>query len=265
MVHSYDHATATGRKLQVLNEALKRSRIINARYPDTLSVDKDTIKSGIQEILSPSNTTISFSDIQAEEARLARFDSQYTTDYNKGGKTWSMRVSDQTNATKARETLQINARKAGVQGILQNPKNIERWREIQIKEQEAEEERLLKIELEKKRIQDEIDRKEFARLKILKDIEDEKLAVIREEELRLALIEAPIRAAKQAARFVKIENDLKVKKALEEEEKKKIIIDEPIITPTITPEITPEIVATSSILIPLGIITLLLYSRTARK
>ena len=60
MTHSYDHATATGRKLQVLNEALSRSRTINARYPDTLSVDKDTIKSGIQEILSPNNTTISF-------------------------------------------------------------------------------------------------------------------------------------------------------------------------------------------------------------
>ena len=265
MTHSYDHATATGRKLVLLNEALARSRSLNARYPDTLSIDKDTIKSGIQEILSPSNTTVSLSDIQAEEARLAKFDIQYSRDFSKGGKTWSMMVSDQTNAQKAKQTLQITARKAGVQGILQNPKNIERWVEIQIKEQEAEEERLLKIELEKKKIQDEIKRKEFARLKILQDIENERLAVIREEELRLALIEAPIRAAKQAARFVKIENDLKVKKALEEEEKKKIIIDEPIITSTITPKITPEIVATSSILIPLGIITLLLYSRTGRK
>ena len=161
MTHSYDHATATGRKLQVLNEALSRSRTINARYPDTLSIDKDTIKSGIQEILSPNNTTISLIDIQKEKAVLERFDSQYARDYSKGGKTWSMRVSDQTNATKAFQTLQINLRKLGVQGILQNPKNIERWVEIQIKDEEAEEERLLQIELEKKRIQDEINRKEY--------------------------------------------------------------------------------------------------------
>jgi hypothetical protein len=39
----------------------------------------------------------------------------------------------------------------------------------------------------------------------------------------------------------------------------------PTIVPEITPKITPEIVATSSILIPLGIIGLLLYSRTGRK
>ena len=196
MTHSYDHATATGRKLVVLNEALARSRSLNARYPDTLSADKDTIKSGIQEILSPSNTTVSFSDIQAEEARIAQFDSQYARDFSKGGKTWSMMLSDQTNAQRARETLQINARKAGVQGIINNPKNIERWVEIQIKEKEVEEERLLQIELEKARIQNEIDRKEFARLQ-----------AIREEEERLALIEAPKRASLQASRFVKIEQD----------------------------------------------------------
>ena len=260
MTHSYDHATATGRKLQVLNEALKRSRIINARYPDTLSVDKDTIKSGIQEILSPSNTTISFRDIQAEEARLSKFDSQYARDFSKSGKTWSMMVSDQTNAQKALQTLQITARKAGVQGILQNPKNIERWVEIQIKEEEEEEERLLQIELENKRIQDEIKRKEFARLKILQDIENERLAIIREEEERLALIEAPKRAALQAARIEKIEQD-KFQRLVEIELQK---ILNPVIEPTVTPEITPEIVATSSLL-PLGIIALLLYSRTGRK
>ena len=259
MTHSYDHATATGRKLQVLNEALSRSRTINARYPDTLSVDKDTIKSGIQEILSPNNTTISFRDIQAEEARIAQFDSQFARDFSKGG-TWSMRLSDQTNAQKARQTLQITARKAGVQGIINNPKNIERWVKIQIKEEEAEEERLLQIELEKKRIQDEIDRKEFARLKILQDIENERLQVIREEEERLALIEAPKRAALQAARIEKIEQD-KFQRLVEIELQK---ILNPVIEPTVTPEITPEIVATSSLL-PLGIIALLLYSRTGRK
>tara|TARA_R110002126_G_scaffold169155_1_gene317705 strand:- start:357 stop:1247 length:891 start_codon:yes stop_codon:yes gene_type:complete len=195
MTHSYDHATATGRKLVVLNEALARSRSLNARYPDTLSIDKDTIKSGIQEILSPSNTTISFRDIQSEERRLAVFDSQFADDFSKSG-TWSMRVSNQTNAQKAKQTLQITARKAGVQGIINNPKNIERWVEIQIKEKEVEEERLLQIELEKARIQNEIDRKEFARLQ-----------AIREEEERLALIEAPKRASLQASRFVKIEQD----------------------------------------------------------
>ena len=260
MTHSYDHATATGRKLQVLNEALARSRSLNARYPDTLSVDKDSIKSGIQEILSPNNTTISFRDIQAEEARLSKFDSQFARDFSKGGKTWSMMVSDQTNAQKAQQTLQITLRKAGVQGIINNPKNIERWVEIQIKEEEAEEERLLQIELEKKKIQDEIDRKEFARLKILQDIEDKRLAVIREEEQRLALIEAPKRAANQAARIEKIKQDNFQK--LVEIELQKIL--NPVIEPKITPEITPEIVATSS-LIPLGIIALLLYSRTGRK
>ena len=252
MTHSYDHATATGRKLQVLNEALSRSRTINARYPDTLSADKDTIKSGIQEILSPNNTTISFRDIQAEEARIAQFDSQFARDFSKGG-TWSMRLSDQTNAQKARQTLQITARKAGVQGIINNPKNIERWVKIQIKEEEVEEERLLQIELEKKRIQDEIDRKEFARLKILQDIENERLE-------RLALIEAPKRAALQAARIEKIEQD-KFQRLVEIELQK---ILNPVIEPTVTPEITPEIVATSSLL-PLGIIALLLYSRTGRK
>tara|TARA_R110000787_G_scaffold110299_1_gene219017 strand:+ start:96 stop:653 length:558 start_codon:yes stop_codon:yes gene_type:complete len=50
---------------------------------------------------------------------------------------------------------------------------------------------------------------------------------------------------------------------LQNEIKRKEIIS--IVIPEITPEITPEIVATSSILIPLGIIGLLLYSRTARK
>jgi hypothetical protein len=38
----------------------------------------------------------------------------------------------------------------------------------------------------------------------------------------------------------------------------------PVIIPEITPEITPTVVATSSLL-PLGIIALLLYSRTGRK
>ena len=74
------------------------------------------------------------------------------------------------------------------------------------------EETILKRELEKQRIQNEIDRKETARL-------------------------------------LELENQ-------------KIII--PKIIPTITPEILPSIVATSSLL-PLGIIALLLYSRTGRK
>tara|TARA_R110001599_G_scaffold110494_2_gene274404 strand:- start:749 stop:1534 length:786 start_codon:yes stop_codon:yes gene_type:complete len=260
MTHSYDHATATGRKLQVINEALARSRQINARYPDTLSIDKDSIKLGIQEILSPNNTTVSLIDIQAEESRIAQFDSQYARDFSKGGKTWSMMLSDQTNAQRARETLQINARKAGVQGIIQNPKNIERWIKEENELQQIEDERLLQIQLEKKRIQDEIDRKEFARLKILKDIENERLEKERLENIRLAEIEAPKRAALQAARIEKIKQD--DFQRLVEIELQKILNTE--IKPTISPEIIPAVVTTSS-LIPLGIIAILLLNSSRGK
>ena len=95
-----------------------------------------------------------------------------------------------------------------------------------------------------------------------------------EQNIRLALIEAPIRAAKQAARFVKIENDLKIKKALEEEELKKIIVpngfhkmpdgsimlDSDMEKPITSPDIIPVIV-TSSLILPLVAVGLFLYSR----
>lgn len=239
MTHSYDHATATGRKLQVINESLARSRTINARYPDTLSIDKDSIKSGIQEILSPSNTTVSLIDIQAEEARLAKFDSQFARDFSKGGKTWSMMLSDQTNAQRARQTLQITARKSGVQGIINNPKNIERWLAIQIKEQEEEEERLLQIELEKKRIQDEIKRKETARLLEL------------ENQKRNKII---------------LENDILFQLSREKKSVIPVVIPiiKPATIPAIDPAVLPSIVATSS-LIPLGILAILLINSSRSK
>jgi hypothetical protein len=226
MTHSYDHATATGRKLQILNEGIKTQRMLDSRYKDDIWHDKDRNLPGIQEVISVNNITISRADIKAEEARLAAFGAQYAKAYSKGGKTWSMRVNDQRHATEARQSQQIVLREIGLKAAKLNPVNIERW-DNEIRIEEEEEERLLKIELEKERIQAEIQRIENQRLLELENqrIEEERLLQIQLENKRIVM------------------------------EKQKPIIE---------PEIIPAVVATSS-LIPLAVIGLLLYTSKGKK
>ena len=214
--------------------------------------DKDSQKSGIQLILNPNDTTISKADAQREENNINDFEGYFGSQFGKSG-TWSSRNTRQQKAQAYRRLEDIDNRKNIINSILLNPVNIQRWANEERLIQKQEDEKLLQIQLEEKKIQDEIKRKEFARLKILKDIEDKRLQ-------ELAIIEAPKRAALQAARIEKIkQNDFQ---RLVETELQKIL--NPVIEPTITSKITPEIVATSS-LIPLGIIALLLYTRTGRK
>ena len=239
MTHSYDHATATGRKLQVLNEAIAREKSFNASIPFVTTIGN--------------NNKLTKSQALAKKQSLNDFMAWFNNQFRKGGLTWSQRLTMQTAAQRIYQEKDIANKIIEIDSILSNPENIKRWANQEILIQEQEQERLLQIQLEKKIIQDEIDRKEFARLKILKDIEDERLQ-------KLAVIEASKRSTLQAARIEKIkQNDFQ---RLVETELQKIL--NPVIEPIVTPEITPQIVATSSLL-PLGIIALLLYSRTGRK
>ena len=110
------------------NEERRRQAVRDAeRYKDTIWHDKDKNLAGIQEVIDIDNITISREDIKAEELRLAAFGSQYGRAYSKGGKTWQMSVNDQTQATRARQTQQIDLRTYGLKAAKLNPVNIERW------------------------------------------------------------------------------------------------------------------------------------------
>tara|TARA_R110000824_G_scaffold189065_1_gene370495 strand:+ start:327 stop:998 length:672 start_codon:yes stop_codon:yes gene_type:complete len=184
MTHSYDHATATGRKLQVLNEAIKTQRILDSRYKDDIWHDKDSNLAGVQKVIDVDNITISRADIKAEEARLNAFGAQYGKAFSKSG-TWSMRVNNQRHAIEARQSQQIALREIGLKAAKINPINIERWtNEDRLVEEE--EERLLQIELEKQRIQAENQRIENQRLM---EIENKRIQYeIIEEEKRIRRI-----------------------------------------------------------------------------
>ena len=201
------------------------------RYKDDIWHDKDRNLAGVQEVISVNNITISRADIKAEEARLNAFGTQYGKAFSKSG-TWSMRVNNQTQAKRARETQQIALREIGLKAAKLNPINIERWaNEIRIEEEE--EERLLQIELEKERIKAENQR-----------IENQRLMEIENKRIQYEIIE-------EEKRIRRINE-------LQEIENQKLIIE-------IQPEIIPAVVATSS-LIPLGIIAfLLINSRKGKK
>jgi len=197
------------------------------RYKDDIWHDKDSNLAGIQKVISVNNITISRADIKAEEARLAAFGAQYGLAFKKTG-TWSMRVSKQQQAVRARETQKIALREIGLKAAKLNPVNIERW-DNEIKVEEEEEERLLQIELEKERIRVENQRIENQRLQ---EIENKRIQYeIIEEEKRIRRINE----------LQEIENQI------------------------IQPEIIPAVVASSS-LIPLAIIAfLLINSRKGKK
>ena len=244
MTHSYDHATATGRKLQVLNEAIKTQRILDSRYKDDIWHDKDSNLAGVQKVIDVDNITISRADIKAEEARLNAFGAQYGKAFSKSG-TWSMRVNNQRHAIEARQSQQIALREIGLKAAKLNPVNIERWVNEDRLVQEAEEERLLKIELEKERIRVENQkienqRIENQRIERLQEIENQRLQKIENQRLQ------EIENQRLQIRYTwEIENN----KRLQEIENQKII---------------PAVVA-SSALIPLGIIGLLLYTSMGKK
>jgi hypothetical protein len=196
------------------------------RYKDDIGHDKDKNLAGIQKVISVNNITISRADIEAEQARLSAFGLQYGLAFKKIG-TWSERLNKQQQAIRAREAQQHDLRYIGLRAAKINPINIERWAN-EDKLAEEEEERLLKIELEKERIQAENQRIENQRLM---EIENKKIQYeIIEEEKRIRRINE-----------------------LQEIENQKI-----------QDEIIPAVVATSS-LIPLAVIGLLLYSRKRKK
>ena len=228
MTHSYDHATATGRKLQVLNEAIKTQRILDSRYKDDIWHDKDSNLAGVQKVIDVDNITISRADIKAEEARLNAFGAQYGKAFSKSG-TWSMRVNNQRHAIEARQSQQIALREIGLKAAKLNPVNIERWVNEDRLVQEAEEERLLKIELEKERIR----------------VENQKIENQRIENQRIERLQEIENQRLQIRNTWEIENNQR----LQEIENQKII---------------PAVVA-SSALIPLGIIGLLLYTSMGKK
>jgi hypothetical protein len=158
------------------------------RYKDDIWHDKDKNLAGVQEVISVNNITISRADIKKEEARLAAFGAQYGKAFSKSG-TWSMRVSQQQQAIRAREAQQIDLRKIGLKAAKLNPVNIQRWdNEIRLEEEE-EEERLLKIELEKERIQAENQRIENQRLQ---EIENQKNQRLQEIENQIPIIQPEI-------------------------------------------------------------------------
>ena len=101
------------------------------------------------------------------------------------------------------------------------------------------------------------------------DIENARLAEIKNKRILKEEFEKNARLAKiERTRILKEDNDLLEEQLLAKELQRQVIQNEikrNSIIPEITPEILPSIVATSSILIPLGIIGLLLYSRTGRK
>jgi len=246
MTHSYDHATATGKKLKILNELIAREKSFNESIPSVTTIGN--------------NNKLTKSQALAKKESVDSFMGWFNNQFRKGGLTWSQRLTMQTAAQRIYQEQDISNKIIEIDSILSNPENIERWinEERQIKKKEYE--RLLQIELEEKRIQDEIDRKELERLQVLQDIENVKLAAIKKENIRLANIEAPKRAALQAARIEKIKQD--DFKRLVEIELQKILNTE--IKPTISPEIIPAVVTASS-LIPLGIIAILLINSSRGK
>ena len=235
MTHSYDHATATGKKLKILNELIAREKSFNESIPSVTTIGN--------------NNKLTKSQALAKKESVDSFMGWFNNQFRKGGLTWSQRLTMQTAAQRIYQEQDIANKIIEIDSILSNPENIERWinEERQIKKKEYE--RLIQIELEEKRIQDEIDKKEL-----------ERLQVIKKENIRLANIEAPKRAALQAARIEKIKQD--DFKRLVEFELKKILNTE--IKPTITPEIIPAVVTASS-LIPLGIIAILLINSSRGK
>jgi len=192
------------------------------RYKDDIWHDKDSNLAGVQEVISVNNITISREDIKREEARLSAFGAQYGKAFSKSG-TWSMRVNNQTQAIRARETQKIALREIGLKAAKLNPINIERWaNEIRIEEEE--EERLLQIELEKERIKAENQR-----------IENQRLMEIENKRIQYEIIEEEKRI-RRINELQEIENQI------------------------IQPEIIPAVVATSS-LIPLAIIAYLILRK----
>ena len=203
MTHSYDHATATGRKLQVLNEAISRGKMLDSRYKDDIWHDKDSNLAGIQKVISVNNITISRADIKAEEARLNAFGAQYGKAFSKSG-TWSMRVNNQRHAIEARQSQQIALREIGLKAAKLNPVNIQRW-DNEIRIEEEEEERLLKIQLEKERIQAENQRIENQRLQ---EIENKRIQYKKiEEEKRIRRINELQELENQMITFNEQQND----------------------------------------------------------
>ena len=246
MTHSYDHATATGKKLKILDELIDRQKKFNESIPSVAIIDN--------------NNKLTKSEALAKKASLNDFMAWFNNQFRKGGLSWSQRLTMQTAAQRIYQEQDIANKIIEIDSILSNPENIKRWANQEILIQEQEQERLLQIQLEKKIIQDEIDRKELERLQVLQDIENVKLAAIKKENIRLANIEAPKRAALQAARIEKIKQD--DFKRLVEIELQKILNTE--IKPTISPEIIPAVVTASS-LIPLGIIAILLINSSRGK
>tara|TARA_R110000803_G_scaffold130106_1_gene197434 strand:- start:184 stop:909 length:726 start_codon:yes stop_codon:yes gene_type:complete len=207
-----------------------KKKVYGRYHLTTIMEDKDSQKSGIQLILSPNDVTISKSDALLEKKHMLAFEG-YRAGAGRSG-TWGTRHSEQQKAQAYSLLEDITNRTNTINSILENPVNIARWANEERLIQEEEEERLLQIELEKQRKQDELKRQETARLL---ELENQRI----QNEIKRV----------ETARLLKIENQ-------------KIII--PIVTPEIIPEILPVVVATSSLL-PLGIIALLLYSRTGRK
>jgi hypothetical protein len=216
------------------------------RYKDTIWHDKDENLAGVQEVISVNNITISRADIKREEARLNAFGAQYGKAFSKSG-TWSMRVSNQQQAIRAREAQQIALRGIGLKAAKLNPVNIERWAN-EIKVEEEEEERLLQIQLEIQRVENQrLQEIENQKNQRLQEIENQRLQKIENQRLQ------EIENQRLQIRYTwEIENNQR----LQEIERQKAII---------APEIIPSVVASSS-LIPLGIIAfLLINSRKGKK
>ena len=144
------------------------------------------------------------SEIEAKEElrKVHALELILVTSKSKNYTYWS-RVNKQKAANLLMEKENYYERREYINSVFANPVNIERWSKIS---NEIEEERLLQIQLENQRKQDELKRQETSRL-----LENEK-----------------------------------------------------IIIPEIIPAVLPSIV-TTSILLPLVIIGLFLYSRTGRK
>ena len=152
------------------------------RYKDDIGHDKDKNLAGIQKVISVNNITISRADIKAEEARLAAFGLQYGLAFKKTG-TWQSRVNKQQQAIRAREAQQIALRESGLKAAKLNPVNIARWANEDKLVQE-EEERLLQIQLEIQRVENQrLQEIENQKIERLQEIENQRLQEIEDQEI----------------------------------------------------------------------------------
>jgi hypothetical protein len=116
--------------------------------------------------------SMSKSDALAEKKKLDDFEGWFKSQFRKGGLTWADRVSMQTAAQSKRVAENIENRTIVIDSILSNTTNIKRWENEELELKQANE-RLLQIELESKRIEDQR----------LQDIENQRLQDIENQEI----------------------------------------------------------------------------------